>query len=50
MKDISKSLGVDAVATNSAKLAHYLNSKYSVKTFYGSLERCVEVAVSGGRR
>ena len=50
MEDVSEGLGVDAVATNSAKLAHYLNSKYGIKTFYGSLERCVEAAVSGGRR
>jgi predicted aconitase len=42
-------LGVNVVATNSAKNAHYIgaHSGGKVKTLFGSLEQCIEAAISG---
>jgi predicted aconitase len=40
-------MGVTALATNSAKAAFYLRSRQGVQVRFGSLERCVDAAVTG---
>jgi predicted aconitase len=38
---------VAVMATNSAKLAHYMPSEWGIKSLYGSTHACVDAAVSG---
>jgi predicted aconitase len=46
--DIAAGMGGDAVmATNSAKLAHYMPSEWGIRSRYGSMKQCAEAAVSG---
>jgi predicted aconitase len=46
--EIATRLGKETVmATNSAKLAHYMPSEWGIKSLYGSTQACVEAAVSG---
>jgi len=46
--EIAAKLGGEAVmATNSAKLAHYMPSEWGISSLYGSMRKCVEAAVSG---
>jgi len=46
--EIASRLGkIWVMATNSAKLAHYMPSEWGIKSLYGSTQACVEAAVSG---
>ena len=46
--EIASRLGkIWVMATNSAKLAHYIPSEWGIKSLYGSTQACVEAAVSG---
>ncbi len=46
--EIASRLGKETVmATNSAKLAHYMPSEWGIKSLYGSTQACVEAAVTG---
>jgi predicted aconitase with swiveling domain len=40
-------LGIKSVATNSAKTAYYLRSREGVSVSYGSLQECIDAALSG---
>lgn len=40
-------IGMTAMATNSAKLAHYAPGQWSIPTYYGSTEQCVNAALKG---
>ncbi|MFC1679902.1 aconitase X, partial [Elusimicrobiota bacterium] len=42
-----KELGIGTIATDSAKAAFYLPSHQGVKTYFGSLDRNIEAALSG---
>lgn len=42
-----KKLGMTAMATNSAKLAHYAPGQWNIPTYYGSTEECVNAALEG---
>jgi predicted aconitase len=44
-----KELGVNTVATNSSKNAHYMGAQSGghVKTHFGNLEQCIESAITG---
>lgn len=39
--------GYRSIATNSAKLAHYIPGQWNIGSFYGSLEKCVNAAIVG---
>jgi predicted aconitase len=39
---------IDRMATYSAKMAHYARDYLQSKVFFGSLERCIEIAMKGG--
>jgi predicted aconitase len=43
----ARKYGIRNVATNSAKAAHYINSISVAKTWFGSMKKCVDAAVSG---
>jgi predicted aconitase len=47
MQDLIKARGLKSMVTNSAKLAHYGPGQIAIPTYYGSLERCLNAAVSG---
>lgn len=47
MAEVAKKKGYSAMATNSAKLAHYAPGQWALPTYYGSLETCLDAAVSG---
>jgi predicted aconitase len=40
-------LGVKNLATDSAKAAHYVRSLGNVNSFFGSLENCIDAAITG---
>lgn len=40
-------IGMTAMATNSAKLAHYAPGQWNIPTYYGTTEQCVNAAVEG---
>ncbi|MBA7560799.1 hypothetical protein ES708_02430 [subsurface metagenome] len=42
-----KKRGIKTVATNSAKISHYIKTAQDVMPYCGSTERCVEAATSG---
>lgn len=46
MNDLAKKKGYKAMATNSAKLAHYAPGQWALPTYYGSLERCINAALT----
>lgn len=48
MADIATKRGYQALATNSAKLAHYAPGQWALPTYYGSLEKCINAALGGG--
>ena len=48
MKRLKNILGVENLATNSAKLAHYAPGQCNLKPYYGSLNEVVEAAIRGG--
>lgn len=43
----TKRKGFTALATNSAKLAHYVPGMWSVPTYFGNLEQCIQAALTG---
>ncbi|MDA8228320.1 MAG: aconitase X catalytic domain-containing protein [Desulfitobacterium hafniense] len=47
MKEVMAKDGLSSVSTNSAKLAHYAPGQWGFNVHYGSLERCIESAVTG---
>lgn len=47
MVDLARKKGYTAIATNSAKLAHYAPGQWGLPTYYGSLEQCVNAALTG---
>jgi predicted aconitase len=40
-------IGMTAMATNSAKLAHYAPGQWKIPTYYGTTEQCVNAALKG---
>ncbi|HYE81634.1 MAG TPA: aconitase X catalytic domain-containing protein [Clostridia bacterium] len=44
---VAKERGYSAIATNSAKLAHYAPGQWALPTYYGSVERCINAALTG---
>jgi predicted aconitase len=46
-QEFPKNLGLRTAATNSPKMAYYFIQGKDVSIHYGSLERCVEAAISG---
>lgn len=40
-------IGMKAMATNSAKLAHYAPGQWKIPTYYGTTEQCVSAALKG---
>ena len=40
-------IGMTAMATNSAKLAHYAPGQWKIPTYYGTTEQCVNAALEG---
>lgn len=47
MDEIIKANGYTALATNSAKLAHYAAGKFSLPVYFGSLSWCLRAAAMG---
>ena len=47
MAEVAKKKGYSAMATNSAKLAHYAPGQWALPTYYGSLTACMNAAISG---
>ena len=47
MAEVAKKKGYSAMATNSAKLAHYAPGQWALPTYYGSLQTCLNAAISG---
>ncbi len=47
MAELAQKKGYQALATNSAKLAHYAPGQWAMPTYYGSLEKCLQAAVAG---
>lgn len=47
MKPILERDGINCIATNSAKLAHYAPGQWSLDVHYGSLDTCIRAAVTG---
>jgi len=46
-RGLLKERGHKTAATNSAKMPFYLAGAQDILSYYGSMERCVEAAVSG---
>jgi predicted aconitase len=44
---LAKARGMHALATNSAKLAHYAPGQWGMPTYYSSLESCIRIAIDG---
>ena len=44
MAEVAKKKGYSAMATNSAKLAHYAPGQWALPTYYGSLQTCLNAA------
>jgi predicted aconitase len=44
---VAREKGYSAIVTNSAKLAHYAPGQCALPTYYGSLEKCINAALSG---
>lgn len=40
-------IGIESMATNSAKLAHYAPGQWSIPTYYGTTEQCIDAALKG---
>lgn len=47
MAEPMERIGMTAMATNSAKLAHYAPGQWKIPTYYGTTEQCVEAALKG---
>ncbi len=47
---LAKARNMHALATNSAKLAHYAPGQWGMPTYYGSLEMCIQIAIDGAAR
>ena len=47
MAEVAKKKGYSAMATNSAKLAHYAPGQWALPTYYGGLRACLDSALSG---
>lgn len=47
MTYVAEKKGYKAIATNSAKLAHYAPGQWALPTYYGSVERCINAALTG---
>ncbi|MGA3011903.1 MAG: aconitase X catalytic domain-containing protein [Terracidiphilus sp.] len=50
MAYLAKAKNLKALATNSAKLAHYAPGQWGMPTYYGSLEACILTAIDGVAR
>ena len=47
MAEPMERIGMTAMATNSAKLAHYAPGQWDIPTYYGTTEQCVKAALKG---
>jgi predicted aconitase len=47
MAELAKKKNYSALVTNSAKLAHYAPGQWALPTYYGSLETCLNAAITG---
>ena len=47
MAEPMQKIGMTAMATNSAKLAHYAPGQWKIPTYYGTTEQCVNAALKG---
>lgn len=47
MSEPMNKIGMTAMATNSAKLAHYAPGQWKIPTYYGTTEQCVAAALKG---
>jgi predicted aconitase len=47
MAEVTAKKACSALATNSAKLAHYAPGQWALPTYYGSLQTCLDAAISG---
>lgn len=47
MAEVARRKGYTALATNSAKLAHYAPGQWGLPTYYGSLQQCLTAALNG---
>lgn len=47
MAEPMRRTGMTAMATNSAKLAHYAPGQWNIPTYYGTTEECVSAALKG---
>lgn len=50
MADVAQKRGYAAIATNSAKLAHYAPGQWGLPTYYGGLDLCLQAALTGAFR
>jgi len=44
---IAQRKGYESITTNSAKMANYMPGQFNIRTRYGSLEQCLEAALTG---
>jgi predicted aconitase len=47
MAELAKKKKYTALVTNSAKLAHYAPGQWALPTYYGSLQMCLDAAITG---
>lgn len=47
MAEPMQKIGMTAMATNSAKLAHYAPGQWKIPTYYGTTEECINAALKG---
>lgn len=47
MAEPMEKIGMTAMVTNSAKLAHYAPGQWKIPTYYGTTEQCVNAALKG---
>ena len=47
MAELAKKKKYSALVTNSAKLAHYAPGQWALPTYYGSLQTCLNAAITG---
>jgi predicted aconitase len=45
--EYAERMGFHSFTTNSAKLAHYISGQFGILPHYGTLEQCIEAAISG---
>lgn len=49
LKDSIKAMGFKSMATNSAKLAHYIPHLWNLSTYFKTTEECLDIALNGNK-